>query len=1003
MNSFFKICTVLFLIFSQVSFSEAQWIRQYPLAKLEHVVNIALHQDGHGYAVGDDDLILRLDPGTKRWDLLASWDGGWALESVDYLAGTSGQLVAAGGQGLILSENAGQSWDEIANAPGGILAIKILSATDIVVVGDEGAFRWNNNIWSSLNLPISSGVAGAFILDEQHIWCFTNGATPVIYSTADGGTFWNLNSQIDRPDVVKFYNDQYGVAIDGRTVYQSLDGGLQWDEVSNNAIHNSINDFTFGTSPNVLMAATFNGVPTISVDSGLTWTQKDLGLINERNFSIGANSDMEFWVGNDLSSIALTTDAGDSWIETSGPERKIMNDVFFLNRNIGFAAGSEGTLLRTTNGGSQWEDISFGETRPFLSVFGLTANDMWLGANQRIYHSADMGETWQEKFATLGLNVIDILAINTSNILACSPSGVIIRSADSGTTWDTVYQTNGQIRSLSKIDNQRYMATGFNGLILRSADQGLTWNPVTAPEAGLQYEQTQFMGNEGWLITSSFKKTMWHTTNAGDTWDPITLPIDRFWDGVYFISPDTGIVVGRSSAEGRVYITFNGGANWQAGYITDYPMYGVTGIPNPNGTAWIFGFGSDIEILPYCNMLPIISDMTGDNSPCENDTVTYSISSQDVDQFFWLFPTGWQVQGDPNNDTVRVKVGRNSGPISVTGLNSCGFSNPISINAGPILLPKVTNLTGDNSPCEAELKTYIAINTDVDDFVWTFPGPDWQVFGQGNTDEIMVFVGETPGNILIVGSNICGESQFQLPVTPDLRPRMYSVSGAATPCEGDIVQYAANGEFYDEVIWTYPADWDVTGSQNESIIELKAGETSGVVTAGGINPCGTSAIQEVPVLPFALPDITVIVNDNILSLSADGDTYQWYLNGEVITGATGAQYTATVTGNYSATIVYANGCATSTPPVNVVITSVKTDVTILPVVVYPTPVSDLLHIKGIENDFSYTITDIAGALILSNVSSGKTINVAALPEGVFILRLQQDTKTFIARFVVERK
>ncbi len=64
---------------------------------------------------------------------------------------------------------------------------------------------------------------------------------------------------------------------------------------------------------------------------------------------------------------------------------------------------------------------------------------------------------------------------------------------------------------------------------------------------------------------------------------PITLPIDRFWDGVYFITPDTGIIVGRSSAEGRAYITFNGGANWQAGYVTDFPLYGVTGLPHANG------------------------------------------------------------------------------------------------------------------------------------------------------------------------------------------------------------------------------------------------------------------------------------------------------------------------------------------------------------------------------------------------------------------------------------
>ena len=1002
MNPLFRIYSGLILLFACIS-ADAQWIRQYPLAKLEHVVDIAVHEDGHGFAVGGDDLILRLNGGSNHWDLLTSWDAGWSLESVDYLEGTFGQTVAAGGQGLILSHNGGDSWTEIANAPGGIFTTKVISTQDIIVVGDEGVFRWNNNSWDDLNLPVTSGVDGGFILDDQHIWCFTNGTSPVVYYTSNGGTNWNVNSQIDRPDAVKFFNSQYGIAFDSRTVYQSLNGGQTWEEVSNNAIHNSINDFAFGASPNVLMAATLNGVPTISVDSGLTWTQKDLDLINDRNYSIAATSDTEFWVGNDLSSITLTTDAGDNWIETSGPDREIMNDIYFLDRNFGFAVGTDGTLLRTTNGGSQWEDISFGETRSFLSVFGLTPNDMWMGANQRIYHSTDMGDTWQEKAALLGFNTIDVLAVDANIILACSPSGMILRSIDAGTSWDTVYQTNSQIRSLSKIDNQRYMATGFNGLILRSENQGATWTSLTAPEAGLQYEQTQFIGNEGWMVTSSFKKTMWHTTNAGDTWNPITLPIDRFWDGVYFISPDTGIVVGRSSSEGRVYITFNGGTNWQAGYITDFPLFGVTGIPNPNGTAWIYGFGSDIEVLPYCSELPVISNLSGPSAPCEDDIVTYSITSQDVEQFNWLFPTGWQIQGNPNNDTVRVKVGRNSGTISVTGLNDCGFSSPVSMSAGPILLPLVTNVAGDNSPCESELKTYVATSSDVQDFVWTFPGPDWLVNGQSNTDEISVFVGETAGNIIVHGSNSCGETQSQLPVTPELIPISQSVSGVQSPCQGDVVEYTFDCDFHHETTWTYPDDWQVIVSPNLISISLLVTESPGVVTATGVNPCGTSVTQEIQVTPLVEPEITIIVIGNLLTLSGTGATYQWYNDEGLIEGATEAEYIAVVSGVYYAAISFDNGCLRVTPPVDVVVTSVNRNIKVLPITVYPTPVNEQLYIKGIEDSYAYTITDMTGSLVINNTAADKSINVSSLSEGIYILRIEQDDNVYMARFVVERK
>jgi photosystem II stability/assembly factor-like uncharacterized protein len=102
----------------------AQWDRQYPLEKLEQVLDIAVGNDGHGFAVGSNDLIQKLDPGTKQWDLLLSWNKKWKLEAVDYLSGTGGEFAAAGGNGFMFTENGGVNWTEIAGAPSGIKAVK---------------------------------------------------------------------------------------------------------------------------------------------------------------------------------------------------------------------------------------------------------------------------------------------------------------------------------------------------------------------------------------------------------------------------------------------------------------------------------------------------------------------------------------------------------------------------------------------------------------------------------------------------------------------------------------------------------------------------------------------------------------------------------------------------------------------------------------------------------------------------------------------------------------
>ncbi len=53
---------------------------------------------------------------------------------------------------------------------------------------------------------------------------------------------------------------------------------------------------------------------------------------------------------------------------------------------------------------------------------------------------------------------------------------------------------------------------------------------------------------------------------------------------------------------------------------------------------------------------------------------------------------------------------------------------------------------------------------------------------------------------------------------------------------------------------------------------------------------------------------------------------------------------------------------TSTAAVNVIISSLGRSVNILPVTIYPMPVSETLYLKGIENEFTYIITDVAGTL-----------------------------------------
>lgn len=991
---------VLFLLCLLSTALSAQWIRQYPLPKLEDVLDMDVSEDGYGFAAGTNDLLLRLDPETEEWTLLPGFGEGWRFEAVDYLDNSGGNIAVAGGDGLILTTNKGVDWNEIPGAPAGINSIKLFSPTHLMAISDEGVFEWENDQWTDLEVPALAGLKGGFILNTHIMWAYTFATNPAIYYTINGGDSWQINLDIEDVDVLRFFDSFNGIATDGRKVYSSNNGGVSWTLVSNNAIHNSSTDIAFGSSPMVLMAATFNASPAYSTDGGLTWVEQNTTFINMRNFSIVGLSDDEFWVGNDLSSIVHTTDHGDHWEETSGPERNIIQDVFFLTRNTGFAIGQSGQFLRSFDGGATWEDLSFG-ARSHFTIHGTDETDLWIGTNQRILHSADTGRTWIEKGIFSGGNINTIHAINENVILAGSSAGVIYKSTNAGADWDTVHMVTTAIRSIAPIDDQHYMATGFGGVILRSDNQGTTWSVVAPPEAGLQYEEAYFLDGEGWLITSSFKKTMWHTSNNGATWEPITLPIERFWDGVFFMTPDTGIIIGRSNAEGRAYITYTGGQTWTAAHITPFPLYGVTGFPNPNGTAWIHGFGSDIERLSFC-LFPGIAEFAGDLFPCEADTVGYSVQGTNVDEYQWIFPPEWQIIGNDHSDTITVIPGPHSGFISVSGSNNCGTSSPMTFSAGPDPLPVIGDITGENFPCEGEVVTYNVTEINADHLEWHLQ-PGWSIQGDPNQSSISVLTNNNTGFIYVVGSNICGrDTSSDFFVAPEPLPDLTFISGDVTPCPGDTVQY----EFITglgtalNVFWNSGLnDWMTFGPGFLSFI---AGHDAGSLTVFASSDCGASDPYLLELDPVDVSPVDIMYLDPELQLAFNGTatSYQWFYNGELIPGANEATYVPAQSGDYQAAVTFSTGCTVLTASLQIIIISVHNPV-YAAVEVYPVPATDKLYIKDLAGKYSYVISDATGRIVSRGISTEQVLEIDQLLPGYYSLHLKQGDTRYVARFVVD--
>ena len=141
--------------------------------------------------------------------------------------------------------------------------------------------------------------------------------------------------------------------------------------------------------------------------------------------------------------------------------------------------------------------------------------------------------------------------------------------------------------------------------------------------------------------------------------------------------------------------------------------------------------------------------------------------------------------------------------------------------------------------------------------------------------------------------------------------------------------------------------------------------------------------------PPAIP--TVTANGNVLS-SSSASTYQWYLNGQKITGATNQSYAATQSGNYLVRITDVNGC------VNQYSSSYKLEVFPANVVdinfadnihVYPNPTSGLVNITNISKfgkEFTVQVISSLGNIV-KTVHNAASLDLSYLVNGHYYIRI----------------
>ncbi|MER3399555.1 MAG: hypothetical protein C4313_00225 [Thermoflexus sp.] len=171
--------------------------------------------------------------------------------------------------------------------------------------------------------------------------------------------------------------------------------------------------------------------------------------------------------------------------------------IHMVDEKTGWAMSADGRVLRTTDGGQTWIDVTPSQVgnRPPSIVGGLGA---FAGASKAwyldvetyvVYGSSDGGHSW-ERLAAIKPDII-------------ADGGVVLTFADSRHGW---------IEVMSGAHHSR-------GEIFTTADGGRTWTQVYA--GGLAGDLRFKDAGHGWLSTGA---ALYRTEDGGKTWNKVNLP-----------------------------------------------------------------------------------------------------------------------------------------------------------------------------------------------------------------------------------------------------------------------------------------------------------------------------------------------------------------------------------------------------------------------------------------------------------------------------------------------
>lgn len=252
------------------------------------------------------------------------------------------------------------------------------------------------------------------------------------------------SSAVGRPNSLFVYDSQHIFIAGTRgTLLQSGDGGRTWKSISQ-VPDNNYTGITF-SSPDSGWLSAEDALIFSTIDGGKSWLPANAparGLFAGIHFHTALAGVVFGQQMENDAMVMYTRDGGKTWKPAQAEMKQAVFDMHFLGSRLGWATGSDGALLKTSDGGESWQKINWNESNSgeAYSIQGIhfsTNNKGWaVGKRGLVLRTEDAGQSWKiiPRFFYGNLQGVDFINERMGCIVG-EPDAVFM-TQDGGQTWE---------------------------------------------------------------------------------------------------------------------------------------------------------------------------------------------------------------------------------------------------------------------------------------------------------------------------------------------------------------------------------------------------------------------------------------------------------------------------------------------------------------------------------------------------------------------------------------